>query len=245
MFEQRFIVLRLKDAHSSNYYTFPGRVAYVKGCSSQTCDKAGYPHLWKPPHDVYAILKDGPDFEAFFTARFPVPISRLLTTADTLASKKRFPKDVPKEFPMMCHHGFFYACCTQKGHRKKKKQSQAPEVSNPTVLNYVPWTLHYVPMFGWLKILKLAACWRSQGQVRFKLVVESQVMIKSSLIQRKSPLYKWRLYWENQSNLDMFIEKNPIRVTSCCKTRIMSLKLKWTMLSSFAGWPGGAVHGNF
>ena len=42
-------VLGLKDAHSSNYNTFQGRAAYIKGCYSQDMCRC----LRRISHDVF------------------------------------------------------------------------------------------------------------------------------------------------------------------------------------------------
>ena len=49
IYVQAMFVLGLKDAHSSNYNTFQGRAAYIKGCYSQDVCRC----LRRISHDVF------------------------------------------------------------------------------------------------------------------------------------------------------------------------------------------------
>ena len=64
MFKKCFIVLGIKDAHSSNYNTFLGRAAYIKGCYSQNMCRC----LGRISHDVFIEMTcnfEGPILHAY------------------------------------------------------------------------------------------------------------------------------------------------------------------------------------
>ena len=64
MCKQGFIVLGIKDAHSSNYNTFQGRAAYIKGSYSQIMCRC----LGRISHDVFIEMTcnfEGPILHAY------------------------------------------------------------------------------------------------------------------------------------------------------------------------------------